>query len=200
MRSNLMKLGLEKYPHRSLLKAMGLTDREIDRPIIGIANSFNEIIPGHIHLDKIAQAVKAGVRMAGGTPMEFGVIGVCDGLAMDHAGHEIFPGLPGTHRRLHRNHGHGPSLGRPGPGAQLRQDHPGHAHGGPAAQYPRHPDQRRPHAGRPLQGPGSGPDHGLRRRGRGQRPARSAKTSSRSWLSAPAPAAAPAPACSRPTP
>lgn len=86
MRSNLMKLGLEKYPHRSLLKAMGLTDREIDQPLIGIANSFNELIPGHIHLDKITQAVKAGVRLAGGTPLEFGVIGVCDGLAMHHEG------------------------------------------------------------------------------------------------------------------
>jgi dihydroxy-acid dehydratase len=81
-----MKLGLEKYPHRSLLKAMGLTDREIDQPLIGVANSFNELIPGHIHLDKITQAAKAGVRMAGGTPLEFGVIGVCDGLAMHHQG------------------------------------------------------------------------------------------------------------------
>jgi dihydroxy-acid dehydratase len=86
MRSNLMKQGLEKYPHRSLLKAMGLTDREIDQPLIGVANSFNELIPGHIHLDKITQAAKAGVRLAGGTPLEFGVIGVCDGLAMHHAG------------------------------------------------------------------------------------------------------------------
>ena len=86
MRSNLMKQGLEKYPHRSLLKAMGLTDREIDQPIIGVANSFNEFIPGHIHLDKITQAAKAGVRLAGGTPLEFGVIGVCDGLAMHHGG------------------------------------------------------------------------------------------------------------------
>jgi dihydroxy-acid dehydratase len=81
-----MKLGLEKYPHRSLLKAMGLTDEEIDRPLIGIANSYNEIIPGHIHLDKITQAAAAGVRLAGGTPLQFGVIGVCDGLAMHHQG------------------------------------------------------------------------------------------------------------------
>ncbi len=86
MRSRLMTQGLEKYPHRSLLKAMGLTDKEIDQPIIGVANSFNEFIPGHIHLDKITQAVKAGVRLNGGTPLEFGVIGVCDGLAMHHAG------------------------------------------------------------------------------------------------------------------
>jgi dihydroxy-acid dehydratase len=86
MRSNLMKQGLEKYPHRSLFKAMGLTDKEIDQPIIGVANSFNEFIPGHIHLDKITRAAKAGVRMNGGTPLEFGVIGVCDGLAMHHQG------------------------------------------------------------------------------------------------------------------
>jgi dihydroxy-acid dehydratase len=86
MRSNLMKLGLEKYPHRSLFKAMGLTDREIDQPIIGVANSFNEFIPGHIHLNQITQAAKAGVRLAGGTPLEFGVIGICDGLAMHHQG------------------------------------------------------------------------------------------------------------------
>ncbi len=86
MRSNLMKSGLEKYPHRSLLKAMGLTDEEIDRPLIGIANSYNELIPGHIHLDKITQAAMAGVRLAGGTPLQFGVIGVCDGIAMNHQG------------------------------------------------------------------------------------------------------------------
>lgn len=65
---------------------MGLTDEEIDRPLIGIANSFNELIPGHIHLDRITQAVAAGVRLAGGTPLQFGVIGVCDGLAMHHEG------------------------------------------------------------------------------------------------------------------
>jgi len=86
VRSQLMKSGLEKYPHRSLLKAMGLTDVEIDRPLIGIANSYNELIPGHIHLDKITQAAAAGVRLAGGTPLQFGVIGVCDGLAMHHQG------------------------------------------------------------------------------------------------------------------
>jgi dihydroxy-acid dehydratase len=86
MRSDLMKKGLEKAPHRSLFKAMGLTDEEIRRPMVGIANSANEIIPGHIHLDKIAEAVKAGVRLAGGTPIEFSTIGVCDGIAMNHEG------------------------------------------------------------------------------------------------------------------
>jgi dihydroxy-acid dehydratase len=86
MRSDVMKKGIEKSPHRSLFKAMGYTDEEIARPLIGIANSANEIIPGHIHLNQIAQAVKAGVRMNGGTPIEFSTIGVCDGIAMNHEG------------------------------------------------------------------------------------------------------------------
>ncbi|MBN1897817.1 MAG: dihydroxy-acid dehydratase [Spirochaetes bacterium] len=86
MRSDMMKKGLERAPHRSLFKAMGYTDEELSRPIIGIANSANELIPGHIHLDKLAEAVKAGVRMAGGTPMEFSTIGICDGIAMGHKG------------------------------------------------------------------------------------------------------------------
>ncbi len=86
MRSDLMKKGLERAPHRSLFKAMGYTDEEIARPLIGVVNSANEIIPGHIHLDLITQDVKAGIRMSGGTPIEFPVIGVCDGIAMNHAG------------------------------------------------------------------------------------------------------------------
>ncbi len=86
MRSDQTKKSIEKAPHRSLLKACGLTDEEIARPIVGIVNSANEIIPGHIHLRQVADAVKAGVRMAGGTPMEFSVIGICDGIAMNHAG------------------------------------------------------------------------------------------------------------------
>ena len=86
MRSDEMKKGIEKAPHRSLFKAMGYTQEEIDRPLIGVANSANEIVPGHIHLDKIAEAVKAGIRHAGGTPIEFSTIGVCDGIAMNHAG------------------------------------------------------------------------------------------------------------------
>jgi len=86
MRSDLMKKGIEKAPHRSLMKAVGLTDEEIARPLVGIANSWNEIVPGHTHLRDIVEAVKAGVRMSGGTPLEFGVIGACDGLAMNHPG------------------------------------------------------------------------------------------------------------------
>ncbi len=86
MRSSLFKKGLEKAPHRSLLYALGLTKEEIERPLVGIVNSANEVVPGHIHLNTIAEAAKAGVRLAGGTPMAFPVIGVCDGLAMNHAG------------------------------------------------------------------------------------------------------------------
>ncbi len=86
MKSDIVKKGIEKAPHRSLFKAMGYTDEEIERPLIGVVNSKNEIIPGHIHLDKITEAVKAGIRMAGGTPIEFGAIGVCDGIAMGHTG------------------------------------------------------------------------------------------------------------------
>jgi dihydroxy-acid dehydratase len=85
-RSSVMTSGLEKAPHRSLLYALGLTQEEMGRPLIGVVNSANEIVPGHMHLHTIAQAVKDGVRMAGGVPMEFPVIGVCDGLAMNHAG------------------------------------------------------------------------------------------------------------------
>ncbi|MCM8762386.1 MAG: dihydroxy-acid dehydratase, partial [Candidatus Omnitrophica bacterium] len=70
MRSDNIKKGLERAPHRSLLKALGLTDDEINRPIIAVANSANEIVPGHIHLDRITEAVKAGIRLAGGTPIE----------------------------------------------------------------------------------------------------------------------------------
>ncbi|WP_022852552.1 dihydroxy-acid dehydratase [Thermodesulfatator atlanticus] len=86
MQSDKVKKGLERAPHRSLLKASGYTDDELSRPLVGVVNSFNEIIPGHVHLRQIVDAVKAGVRMAGGTPMEFGVIGVCDGIAMNHEG------------------------------------------------------------------------------------------------------------------
>ncbi len=86
MKSENVKTGFQRAPHRSLFKAMGYTDEELARPLIAIANPANEIIPGHIHLDTIVEAVKAGIRMAGGTPIEFGVIGVCDGIAMGHEG------------------------------------------------------------------------------------------------------------------
>jgi len=86
MYSDIVKKGLEKTPHRSLFKASGFTDEELSRPLIGIVSSKNEVIPGHVHLDKIAEAVKTGVRIAGGTPIEFPAIGICDGIAMGHVG------------------------------------------------------------------------------------------------------------------
>jgi len=86
MRSDAMKKGLERAPHRSLFKAMGYTDAEISRPLVGVVNAANEIIAGHIHLNMITADVKAGIRMAGGTPVEFPAIGVCDGIAMGHSG------------------------------------------------------------------------------------------------------------------
>lgn len=86
LRSSVIKEGSQKSPHRSLLKALGITDEEMKRPFIGVVNSFNEIVPGHVHLRSISEAVKAGVRMAGGVPFEFPTIAVCDGIAMNHVG------------------------------------------------------------------------------------------------------------------
>jgi dihydroxy-acid dehydratase len=86
MKSDNAKKGVARAPHRSLFYAMGYTDEELDRPLVGVCCAKNEIIPGHIELDRIAEAVKAGIRMAGGTPVEFPAIGVCDGIAMGHEG------------------------------------------------------------------------------------------------------------------
>ena len=86
MKSDVVKRGVERAPHRSLLRAVGWTSAEIDKPFIGIVNSFSEIVPGHIHLRDIAEAVKAGVRSEGGVPFEFNTIAVCDGIAMNHPG------------------------------------------------------------------------------------------------------------------
>ncbi|MGQ9632103.1 MAG: dihydroxy-acid dehydratase [bacterium] len=86
MRSDSIKKGTTRAPQRSLFYAMGYTKEELDRPLVGVVNSANEIVAGHIHLDRIVDAVKAGVRTAGGTPIEFPTIGVCDGIAMNHEG------------------------------------------------------------------------------------------------------------------
>ena len=86
LRSDAVKKGLARAPHRSLLKADGLTDEELDRPLVAVVSAQNEVIPGHLHLQQIADAVKAGVRMAGGTPLQINTIGVCDGIAMNHEG------------------------------------------------------------------------------------------------------------------
>ena len=86
MNSNNIKIGVERAPNRSLLYALGYTDEEIRKPLIGVVSSYNEIVPGHMNLDKITEAVKAGVRASGGTPIMFPAIAVCDGIAMGHVG------------------------------------------------------------------------------------------------------------------
>ena len=86
MKSDAIKKGIERAPHRSLLYALGCTPAEMDKPFIGIVNSFSEIVPGHMHLDQIAEAVKDGVRSSGGVPFEVNTIAVCDGIAMNHPG------------------------------------------------------------------------------------------------------------------
>lgn len=86
MKSDAVKTGMQQAPHRSLFNALGLTKEELDRPLVGIVSSYNEIVPGHINLDKIVEAVKLGVAMAGGTPRMFPAIAVCDGIAMGHVG------------------------------------------------------------------------------------------------------------------
>lgn len=86
MKSDNIKKGVARTPNKSLLYALGLTDEEINRPLIGVVSSYNEIVPGHMHLDKITEAVKAGIRLKGGTPIVFPAIAVCDGIAMGHIG------------------------------------------------------------------------------------------------------------------
>ena len=86
MRSDAVTKGMQQAPHRSLFNALGMTQEELDRPLVGIVSSYNEIVPGHMNLDKIVEAVKMGVAMAGGTPIVFPAIAVCDGIAMGHVG------------------------------------------------------------------------------------------------------------------
>ncbi len=86
MRSDSIKKGLQRAPHRSLLRACGVTDEEMDKPFIGVANSFTDIVPGHIHLNEVSKAVKLGVSHAGGVPFEFNTMAICDGIAMNHEG------------------------------------------------------------------------------------------------------------------
>ena len=86
MKSDMVKKGFQRSPHRGLMRACGLSDSDIEKPFIGVANSFCEIVPGHVHLDKVAKVVKQAVREAGGTPFEFNTIAICDGIAMGHTG------------------------------------------------------------------------------------------------------------------
>ena len=86
MKSDAVKIGMQQAPHRSLFNALGMTEEEMKKPMVGIVSSYNEIVPGHMNLDKIVEAVKLGVAMAGGTPVVFPAIAVCDGIAMGHIG------------------------------------------------------------------------------------------------------------------
>ena len=86
MRSDVVKKGFERAPHRGLLKACGIQDEDMDKPFIGIANSYVDIIPGHVHLYEVGELVKQSVREAGGVPFVFNTIGICDGIAMGHTG------------------------------------------------------------------------------------------------------------------
>ena len=85
MKSDTVRKGTQQAPHRSLFNALGMTKEEMDKPLVGIVSSYNEIVPGHMNLDKIVNAVKLGVAMAGGTPVVFPAIAVCDGIAMGHS-------------------------------------------------------------------------------------------------------------------
>ena len=86
MRSREVKVGLERAPHRALLRATGLSEGDFDKPFIAVVNSYSEVVPGHVHLRSLAEAVKQGVREAGGVPFEVNTIAICDGVAMGHAG------------------------------------------------------------------------------------------------------------------
>ena len=86
MKSDAVRKGMQQAPHRSLFNALGMTEEEMNKPLVGIVSSYNEIVPGHMNLDKIVNAVKLGVAMAGGTPVVFPAIAVCDGIAMGHVG------------------------------------------------------------------------------------------------------------------
>ena len=120
MNSDNVKKGPERAPNRSLFYALGYTPEELDRPLIGVVSAYSEIVPGHAHLDKIADAVKAGVRMAGGTPILIPAIGVCDGIAMGHVGMKYSLASRGHGRRPHGRARRG-LLRRPDAGRPLRR-------------------------------------------------------------------------------
>ena len=109
MRSDTVKKGIQQAPHRSLFNALGLTEEELDRPLIGVVSSYNEIVPGHMNLDKITEAVKLGVAMAGGTPIMVPAIAVCDGIAGTYR-YEIFSRNKRSDRRFYRSSCYGTSV------------------------------------------------------------------------------------------
>ncbi len=120
MRSDTVTKGKQQAPHRSLFHALGMTQEEMDRPLVGIVSSYNEIVPGHMNLDKIVNAVKQGVAMAGGTPVVFPAIAVCDGIAMGHIGMKYSLVTRESDRRLYRGYGNGTSVRCTCYGSELR--------------------------------------------------------------------------------
>ena len=114
MRSDNVKKGPERAPNRSLFYALGYTPEELERPLIGVVSAYSEIVPGHMNLDKLADAVKAGIRMAGGTPVLVPAIGVCDGIAMGHIGMKYSLASRELICRQCGDHVYGPPAGRPG--------------------------------------------------------------------------------------
>ena len=129
MRSDTVKKGFERAPHRSLLKATGVTDADMGKPFIAVCNSFVEIVPGHVHLNRVGRYVKECIREAGGVAFEFNTIGVDDGIAMGHRRDALLPAVARDHRRLRRDDAQGPLLRRDDLHPQLRQDRPRHADG-----------------------------------------------------------------------
>lgn len=110
MNSYQVTQGVDRAPNRSLFHALGYTKEELSRPLVGIVSSYNEIVPGHMNLDKIVEAVKAGVRLAGGTPIEFPAIAVCDGIAMGHVGMKYSAGDERSDCGFDRGDGDGASV------------------------------------------------------------------------------------------
>jgi len=114
MRSDVIKKGIERAGQRALLHACGVSRDDMKKPFIGIINSYNEIVPGHMHLDIIAKAVKEGIRAAGGVPFEMGTIAICDGITMNHAGMKYSFTKPGIDCRFCRSGGGGACFRRAG--------------------------------------------------------------------------------------
>ena len=202
LRSRTVTHGRNMTGARALMRASGVAREDIGKPIVAVANSFTEFVPGHVHLREVGQVVSAAVKAAGAIPREFNTIAVDDGIAMRPPGHALLPAVPGADRGRGGDHGHGPLLRRPHLRLQLRQDHPRHGHGRPAGERAGHLRDRGADAGRggaARRGHG-GP--GDRVRGGGQGPDRRhvrARTGPAGGLRLPRPAA-PAPACSRPIP
>ena len=150
MRSDAVKKGMQQAPHRSLFNALGFTEEELNKPLVGIVSSYNEIVPGHMNLDKIVEAVKMGVAMAGGVPVVFPAIAVCDGIAMGHVGMKYSlvtrDLIADSTECMAMAHQFDALVMVP----NCDKNVPGLLMGGGQAEYPHHLCQRRPHDGRPC--------------------------------------------------